>query len=90
MLDELIRKHPELSENGMEFYEMTREEKFEFMWKRIHRLMQVKKELFTENSKKAHTWSWSNMFASYPSPINLHQSMFTTSIKMLASDEQKK
>jgi uncharacterized protein YifE (UPF0438 family) len=46
----------------MDFYDMTREEKFEAWWKRYHKVMQVKKEFFTNNSNKKHGFSWAYIF----------------------------
>jgi len=50
-LDQLFKKHPELLSEQLEFYDMTREEKFHMQWRRIKRLMEVKPELFTKNSE---------------------------------------
>jgi uncharacterized protein YifE (UPF0438 family) len=60
-VDELCEKYPELY-NTMDFYDMTREEKFEAWWKRYHKVMQVKKEFFTNNSNKKHGFSWAYIF----------------------------
>ena len=47
-MEELVRKNPELAEGQLDFYNMTREEKMTFHWKRFNRLMQLKPEIFTE------------------------------------------
>ena len=86
-VDELCEKYPELY-NTMDFYDMTREEKFETWWKRYHKVMQVKKEFFTNNSNKKHAFSWAYIFLQ-PSPLHLHQTMFTTCINLLGSEDQK-
>lgn len=50
-MDQLCQKHPELVDEQLEFYDMTREEKFHMQWRRIKKLMEVKPELFTKNSE---------------------------------------
>ena len=70
-LDELCKKNPELTENQMDIYEMTREQAFEHNWKRIHRLMQLMPELFTENDSMQ-SFKWSFAFNSVISPIHMH------------------
>lgn len=68
---------------------MTREEKFEFNWKRIHRLMQLKPELFTQNDS-LHWYKWCFLFGDQVQPVFQHQSMFVQCIKLMCSPEQQK
>jgi alkylation response protein AidB-like acyl-CoA dehydrogenase len=67
---------------------MTREEQFHMGWKHLHRVMQIKPELYF-NNHKALMWKWYFMFSYGPNPLHLHFSMFTECIKKLASKEQK-
>jgi len=46
-LDKLVKEHPDLQENEIHKYNMTREQRFMHSWKRIHRLMQLRPEIFT-------------------------------------------
>ena len=48
-LEKVAKANPELLENELEKHDMTREERFMHSWKRIHRLMQVYPEVFTEH-----------------------------------------
>ena len=87
-MDELCKKHPELNENEMEIYEMTREQLFEYNWKRIHRLMQLRPDIFTEN-EGFQSYKWSFIFNSCVSPIHMHQTQFQMCVDTLASASQK-
>jgi hypothetical protein len=60
-IDELCEKYPELY-HTMDFYDMTREEKFELWWKKFHKVMQINKEYFTDNSKKKEFYNWGFIF----------------------------
>ena len=78
---------------GMEFYEMDRSELIRCWWERYRVAMQDEKgkDFFTENSKKPYqtqNFAWSYLFPGIAS-LGLHQSMFTASLKGLASDEQR-
>jgi hypothetical protein len=68
----LIKEHPDLIENSMDIYDMTRSEKMEVAWRRIHRLMLLKPDLFLNNDPKR-TFRWDyNFVGSTTSPVYLH------------------
>jgi acyl-CoA oxidase len=67
---------------------MSREEKFDFFWRRIQLLMKYKPEIFTENDPK-YWYGWCLIFAEAATPIYQHQMMFVMCIEFLASPEQK-
>ena len=84
-------KYPEIV-SGIDYYEMTREEKFRTWWERIRVLMKddQARDLFLKNDEhqlnKLH-FSWSFIFPGQ-SPITLHQAMFTDSLSAFGTDEQ--
>ena len=85
-LADIAKRHPDLFSN-FEFYEMTREEQMEEWWRRYSKMVHLMPEVFTNNSKKTDTYAWSYMFQG-TSPLHLHQTMFTKSIKFLGNEEQ--
>ena len=90
-IEALSQKHPELDfEKDVEMTELTRAELMEKMWERTKRMMQIKPEVFTNNDKHEIPLRWGFLFTATPGVVHLHQTMFTTCIKMLASPEQKK
>lgn len=88
-MNALVAKHPELLEGQMDKYEMTREETFTFAWKRIHRLMELKPDLFLNHDYKKFWYIWSNYFADVAHPVAQHQLMFCACIDFLGSEEQR-
>ena len=64
LMDSLLLKHPELV-SGVEYYEMTREEKFKHWWERLRTVMQSDEmhSLITDNSKQPNfNFQWSYFF----------------------------
>jgi len=88
-MNELCAKHPELYEGLLHKYELTREEIFDLHWKRIHRLMELKPEIFLGHDYKKFWYIWSNYFADVAHPVAQHQLMFCACIDFLGSEEQK-
>ena len=91
MMADFNARHPELSD-GFKYYEMSRADKAESWWKKYSALMKDEKMhvVFTQNSEKLDlrfSWSWCYQGLSQ---LHLHQTMFTTSIKMLGSEKQQK
>ena len=76
-IDALVKKHPELVAEQLDFYDMTREEKLHMMWRRIKRMMEVKPEVFTKNSEHVSQFKWTYCFSASPGSLHLHQTMFT-------------
>ena len=85
-MNELVKEHPELIEGNMERYDMSREENFAFIWKRIKRTMELKPEvLVSDESSKPFIYYFGDAIG----PLNLHFAVFTKTIEGLASPEQQ-
>lgn len=50
-MSKLQEQHPELVENQFDIYDMTREEKFNENWRKLHLMMKYKPEIFLNNHK---------------------------------------
>ena len=90
MVNSWIIKHPELK-SEVNYYEMSREEKFKLWYRRYRNIMEDEEmsKVFTENSKKqVQHFSWTYLFPGQ-SPLTLHQTMFTDSLKTFGNEEQK-
>ena len=85
-MDEVYAKYPELLEKQFDFFEYTREEKFTEWWRRFHKIMQVKPEIFQSAAKQG-SYKYLYAYSASPYPLHLHFSMFTECLKMLASKE---
>jgi len=89
-INKMIVEHPEL-QTGIEYYEMSREEKLK-LWYRRYRIIMEDAEmskLITDNSRKVNEhFNWSYLLPGL-SPLTLHMSMFTDSLKTFCSEEQK-
>lgn len=70
-IDQFLKANPELTENSLDYYDMSREEKFTSEWKKNLRVMQLKPEIFLNNDK-AVMWKWHFAFSSTPNPLHLH------------------
>lgn len=70
-MEVLIKANPELMDNQIGIFDMTREERFEFNWKRLNMLMQLKPDLFTENDC-LHWYKWCFVFGDSMSPVFQH------------------
>ena len=69
----VIAKHPELDfEKESSISELTRSELMEKMWQRVHRMMQIKPEVFLNNSKNEVPFKWGFNFTSTPGVVHLH------------------
>ena len=80
-IDALCKKHPEIV-SGIEYYEMTREEKMKVWWERLRVIMADPdhRELITGNSyTKSKYYAWYFGFIG-TNPMTLHMQMFTKSI----------
>ena len=88
---EFMKTHPELDDD-FSFFEMSREEKMEHWWKRFNGIMKDEKyhTLFTKHTDRTidHAFNWHYMYCGV-SPLNLHQSMFTKTLKFFGNDKQK-
>lgn len=84
-----MNKHPELGDD-FSFFEMSREEKMEHWWKRFHGVMKDEEyhRFFTKHSEGTitHMFNWHYLFHGV-SPLALHQSMFTTTLKFFGSEK---
>jgi hypothetical protein len=87
-MDKLVKQHPELLDNEMDKHDMTREERMMHSWKRIHRLMELKPEIFTEFDQQ-YWCNWQYYWNDIASPIYQHQMMFVMCIDFLGSPEQR-
>ena len=86
-----MKKHPEVNDD-FSYYEKTREEKMEHWWKRLYTVMKDEEyhRLFTKHSDRdGYMFNWHYMYHGV-SPLHLHQSMFTKTIKFFGSDAQVK
>ena len=82
----LFEKYPELLEDSFEWYQMSREEKFTMWWKRVHKIMEVKPDVF----RTVDTQGWFKNYFAFPAapmPLHLHCTMFNECISLLASPE---
>jgi len=82
-----MKKHPEAGD-GFDYYEMNREEKMEHWWKRFNVVMKDDEyhRLFTKHSDRdGYMFNWHYMYHGV-SPLHLHQSMFTKTIRFFASE----
>lgn len=85
----LIKKYPEVASKP-NFYEMTRQEKLTEWWDRLKTIMEDPEfapHVTSQPDTKSQNFHWWSMFAG-KHPMELHQQMFTKSVKELASDEQ--
>ena len=83
-----VAKHPEIV-STVEYFEMSREEKFKLWWDRLKVIMsdpELKSHILTNSHKKCKYFNWFYMFAG-TNPMTLHMQMFTKSIKDLGSEE---
>jgi hypothetical protein len=69
-MNQLVQDHPEIMDNQLDTFDMTREEKFEFYWKRIHRIVQLKPDLILKQESGG--YQWCSYFAEIVSPIYQH------------------
>mmetsp|Transcript_38735 Transcript_38735/g.50736 ORF Transcript_38735/g.50736 Transcript_38735/m.50736 type:complete len:122 (-) Transcript_38735:1743-2108(-) len=86
--ERLVKKHPEVA-STIEYYEMTREEKFTEWWNRLKVIMsdpEFRSMILTNSHKKSKYFNWFYLFAG-SNPMTLHMQMFTKSIKELGSEE---
>ena len=86
-----MKKHPEAGDD-FSYYDMTREEKMEHWWKRFKIVMEDDEycRLFTKHSDRdGYNFDWHYMYHGV-SPLHLHQSMFTKTLKFFGSDTQAK
>jgi len=97
MIDEMddvvafTKKHPEVDDD-FDYYEMSRAEKMEHWWKRIHTVMKDDEyhRFFTRHADRTGDVSFNWHYAYHgASPLHLHQSMFTKTLKFFASEKQK-
>jgi hypothetical protein len=76
---------------GLDFYEFTREEQMTTLWRITNAVFNnpvLRQPYFLQNSERTKLgFSWSYYFPGV-SVVHLHQTMFTKSIKFLASTEQ--
>jgi len=72
----------------MERYDISREEYYTFVWKRIKRILELKPELLL-NSADEESPQWVFYFGDAMSPISLHQFVFVKSIRVFASQAQQ-
>mmetsp|Transcript_27127 Transcript_27127/g.33703 ORF Transcript_27127/g.33703 Transcript_27127/m.33703 type:complete len:122 (+) Transcript_27127:126-491(+) len=86
--ERLVKKHPEVA-GTIEYYEMTREEKFTEWWNRLKVIMsdpEFRSMILTNSHKKSKYFNWFYLFTG-SNPMTLHMQMFTKSIKELGSEE---
>ena len=97
MIDEVqdmvnfMDKHPEAGDD-FTYYEMTREQKMEHWWKRFSIVMNDEEyhRLFTKHSERdGYNFNWHYLYQGV-SPLHLHQSMFTKTLKFFGSETQQK
>ena len=89
-ISDYVRDHPEI-QSGIDYYEMSREEKFKVWWRRYRHIIESPemRHHITENSKKIENhFTWTYVFPGQ-SPLTLHWSMFTHSLNNFATEEQK-
>ena len=85
-----IVKHPALK-SDVNYYEMSRDERFKVWYRRYRYIMEDEEmsKVFTNNSNRENQhFSWAYMFPG-DSPLTLHQTMFTDSLKTFGSEEQR-
>lgn len=70
-LEKLVKEHPDLLENEIHKHNMTREQRFNHSWKRIHRLMQLRPEIFTQYDPQ-YWCNWNYYFSENATPIYQH------------------
>ena len=68
---------------------MDREELIELYWKKIKVISEKGDKYITRNSELINKFYCWGFFLNNPSPLTLHQGMFTQSMCFLASEEQK-
>ena len=54
-MNKLLQEHPEIMEGQMDTFDMTREEKFEFYWKRIYQIIKLKPDAILKQ-ESGHYW----------------------------------
>ena len=89
-VSDYITTHPEMK-SGIDYYEMTREEKFKVWWRRYRHIMESEEAhpWLTGNSKKpVDHFSWSYLLPGQ-SPLTLHHSMFNHSLDNFGTEEQR-
>lgn len=71
----------------MDTFDMTREEKFEFYWKRIHQIVKLKPDAILKQESGSY-WQWCTYFGEVVSPLYQHQVMFVACLEFLCTEEQ--
>ena len=70
-MNQLMEEHPEFHDKRMDRFDMTREEKFDEIWRQIHLLMKYKPDIFIKNDAK-YWYGWCYYFGEPATPIYQH------------------
>jgi acyl-CoA oxidase len=90
LTDDLVvecKKHPEMTDLGFEWYDMTREERHEYWIKKWNIMSSINREKYITDIKIANNWWWAYYFMGF-SPLHLHHTMFKKTIENLGSEKQ--
>jgi hypothetical protein len=83
-----LQKYPELK-TDFSWYDMTREEKMEYWWKRNNMVAKIDRKRYFDECAGDRYGYWAYMHVGH-NPLSAHLGMFHKCIEFLASDEQSK